>query len=104
MRIPFLAALLVAACLPALAQTPAAPKLYASPADVAAAMAKGKAAETMTPQLLVSVPPYRAVLEYRAKPTPASVHEKEDEFVSVVAGSGTMLIGGTLKDQTRRNE
>jgi len=105
MRIPFLAAAALAAMtLPAPAQMAPAPNLYMSPADVAAALAKGKAAATMTPQQLVSVPPYRAVLEYRANPTPASIHEKEDELISIVAGSGTMIIGGTLKDQTRRND
>ncbi len=97
------AAALAALSFPALAQT-AAPNLYISPADVAAAEARAKALPTMTAQPLVSVPPYRAVLEFRAKPTPASVHEKEDELISVVAGSATMIVGGTLKDQTRRNE
>lgn len=90
---------------PALAQpaAPQAPILYASPADVAAALARGKAAATMTPQVLVSVPGSRALLEYRAKPTPASVHENDDELVFVSEGSGTIVLGGTLKDQTRRN-
>jgi mannose-6-phosphate isomerase-like protein (cupin superfamily) len=101
MRLQFAVATLCLLALPALAQT--TPTLYAAPGDVAAAEAKGKAAATMTPQMLVAVPPYRAVVEFRAKPTPASVHEKEDEFVEVIGGSGTMLIGGTLKEQTRRN-
>jgi mannose-6-phosphate isomerase-like protein (cupin superfamily) len=102
MRIAFLAAAFCALALPAFAQ--GGDMLYASPADVAAALAKGNAAATMTPQLLVSSGSYRGLLEHRKTPTPASVHEKDDEFIAVVGGSGTMIIGGTLKDQTRRNE
>lgn len=104
MRIAVLAiAALSALASSALAQSAAAPNLFASPADVAAAEVKGKAAATMSPQPLVSVPPYRAVLEFRKASTPASVHEKDDEFIDVVGGSGTMIIGGTLKEQSRRN-
>jgi mannose-6-phosphate isomerase-like protein (cupin superfamily) len=103
MRIPFSAAALFALALPAFAQAPATANLHASPADVAAALAKAKAAATMKPQALVSVPPYRVMLEYRTKPTPASIHEKEDELINVIGGSGTIVLGGTLKDQTRRN-
>ncbi|HEX3756611.1 MAG TPA: hypothetical protein VHV26_16195 [Rhizomicrobium sp.] len=103
MRVPFAAALLFAVALPAFAQPAEMPKTHASPADVAAAMAKGKAAARMTPQPLVSVGPYHAMLEYRAQPTPASVHENEDELINVIGGSGSFVLGGTLKDQTRRN-
>jgi mannose-6-phosphate isomerase-like protein (cupin superfamily) len=103
MRIQFLAAALCTMTLPAFGQI-VTPNLYISAADVAAALAKAKGLSNMTPQVLVSVPPYRALLEYRAKPTPASIHEKNDELISVIAGSGTVIVGGTLKDQTRRNE
>lgn len=96
--------LLAAMAAPALGQTPAPAILYAAPADVAAAEAKGKAAATMTPQPLVSGAGYRAVVEFRKASTPASVHEKDDEFVEVIGGSGTMIVGGSLKEQTRRNE
>jgi mannose-6-phosphate isomerase-like protein (cupin superfamily) len=99
----FLAVALCAMTLPALGQT-ATPNLYISSGDVAAALAKAKSLPAMAPQPLVSVPPYRALLEYRANPTPASIHEKMDELISVVAGSGIMVVGGTLKNQARRNE
>jgi mannose-6-phosphate isomerase-like protein (cupin superfamily) len=99
----FLAAALCMMTFPALGQT-TPPNLHAGAADVATAMAKAKALSAMAPQVLVSVPSYRALLEYRAKPTPASIHEKVDELISVIDGSGTMIVGGTLKDQTRRNE
>ncbi|OJT98982.1 MAG: hypothetical protein BGN82_01745 [Alphaproteobacteria bacterium 65-7] len=95
-----------ALALPAAAQTAAAPataKLYAAPQEYDAAVAAGRAAATMTPQMLVANGPYRAQVEHRDKPTPASLHEATDEFISVTGGSGTIVIGGTLKDQTRRN-
>ena len=100
---PFLFPLLALA-LPAAAQTASAPaKLYAAPQEYDAAVAAGRAAATMTPHMLVANGPYRAQVEHRNKPTPASLHEATDEFVSVTDGSGTIVIGGTLKDQTRRN-
>lgn len=106
-----LAAAFTALALPAAAQTaatqtaaaPATAKLYAAPQEYAAALAAGRAATTMTPHMLVANGPYRAQVEHRNKPTPASLHEATDEFVSVTDGSGTIVIGGTLKDQTRRN-
>jgi len=102
MRLCLAAALLAATALPALAQEPAI--VYAAPADVAAALAKAKALPTMTPQPLVTGSGYRAMLEHRKTVTPASLHETEGEFVEVIGGSGTVTVGGTLKDQTRRNE
>lgn len=104
MRLSFAAAVLTIAALPALAQTQAPAILYAAPADVEAALAKAKAAPTMTPVPLVAGSGYRAMLEHRKVPTPASLHEADGEFVEVIGGSGTVTVGGTLKDQTRRNE
>ena len=103
MRILFLAAALSVLTLPAFAQQTTAPVPYASPADVAAAEAKARSLPSMVPQPLVSTPPYRAVIEWRGKPTPASIHETDDELISVVGGSGLIIVGGALKDQTRRN-
>jgi mannose-6-phosphate isomerase-like protein (cupin superfamily) len=100
MRAMILAAALTLTALPALAQ---APVLYASPADASAVKAKAQALPTMVPQPLVVSAPYSANLEWRTAPTPAMIHETEDEFVSVTEGSGTMILGGKLKDQTRRN-
>jgi mannose-6-phosphate isomerase-like protein (cupin superfamily) len=100
MRIAILAAAITLIALPALAQ---APVLYASPDDVVAAKAKALPLSTMTPQTLVAVAPYAANLEWRAAPTPANVHETEDEFITVTEGTGTIIVGGTLKGQTRKN-
>lgn len=102
MRLMILAAAFSLASLPALAQD-AASVLYAAPADVAAAQAKGRSLPAMAPQPLVSTPSFHAVIEWRGQPTPASIHETEDELINVVDGSGTMIVGGALKDQSRRN-
>jgi mannose-6-phosphate isomerase-like protein (cupin superfamily) len=103
MRTLFLVVGLIVMALPANAQTPAGPVLYASPADVAAAVARSKAAASLSAEVLVSLPPLRIAAEYRDKPTPASVHEKNNELVNVISGSGTMIVGGALKDEKRRD-
>src|SRR5437868_3236528 len=89
--------------LPVQAQAPQDPVLYASPADVAAAAARSKAAETLSAQVVVALPPLRVAVEYRGKPTPASIHEKNNELISIVSGSGTLIMGGTLNDERRRD-
>src|SRR5258708_35686699 len=99
MRALVLAAVLTALTLPAMAQPPQGPVLYASPADVDAAVARSKAAATLKAEIIVSIPPLRVAVEHRDKPTPASVHETNNELVNVLSGSGTMIIGGTLQDE-----
>ena len=103
MRTLVLAAVLTALTLSAAAQLPADPVLYASPADVDAAVARSKAAATLKAEVLVSVPPLRVAVEHRGKPTPASVHETNNELVNVLSGSGTIIVGGTLQDEKRRD-
>jgi mannose-6-phosphate isomerase-like protein (cupin superfamily) len=103
MRALFFAATMVLLSLPAGAQVISPPKLYASPVETAAAERAARAATTMVPQVLVSNPPYRAVLEWRGKPTPASLHETVDELISVTGGEGTLIIGGKLRDEKRRD-
>jgi mannose-6-phosphate isomerase-like protein (cupin superfamily) len=104
MRTLFLVVGLTITALPAMAQTPAGPVLYASPDDVAAAAARSKASASLSAQVVVSVPPLRVAAEYRSKPTPASVHEKNNELINVLNGSGTLIVGGTLKDEKRRDD
>jgi mannose-6-phosphate isomerase-like protein (cupin superfamily) len=77
--------------------------LYASPEDVAAAIARAKAAPTLKAEPVVAVPPLRVAVEYRANPTPASLHEQNNELVNILDGSGTMIVGGKLKDEKRRD-
>src|SRR5207237_7942824 len=48
---------------------------------------------------------YTANLEYRVAGVnaPASVHEREAEMFYVVEGSGTLVTGGTLREEKRTN-
>src|SRR5262245_22943426 len=114
MRASLVATILVVAAAAAVAQqrgsqAPAAPKLSASSADVTAMIAKAKAERKPDQpnfvQPIVQLAPYNANLEYRAAGVnaPASVHEREAEMFYVVAGSGTLVTGGTLREEKRTN-
>jgi mannose-6-phosphate isomerase-like protein (cupin superfamily) len=90
------------------AQTAApTPQLFASAADVTALIEKArgqiKTGQPMVALPIVQVAPYRANLEYRVAVGPASVHDKEAEMFLVLEGSGTVVTGGTLKDERRTN-
>ena len=103
----------------ALAQQPPAPgaapgaapaaKLFAASADVTAMMAKAKSERKPDQpnfiQPIVQLAPYNAYLEYRVAgvKAPASVHEREAEMFYVVEGSGTLVTGGTLREEKRTN-
>jgi quercetin dioxygenase-like cupin family protein len=106
MRLLLLAALLAAA-VPVYAQAPAQaqespvpPKLFASAAEVDAALAKAKAAHkgdnTNTAEVLVSVGPYPVALEYRTGTTAPSVHKDRAELIYVMDGGCTLVTGGKL--------
>lgn len=96
----------------AFAQAPppaAAPRVFASAADVAALIANAK--KTRKPdqanfvQPIVAAAPFTANLEYRVAGinANASVHEREAEMFYVVEGSGTVVTGGTLREERRTN-
>jgi len=99
----------------AFAQQPPAPgaapaaKLFASSADVTAMMVKAKSERKPDQpnfiQPIVQLAPYNANLEYRVAgvKAPASVHEREAEMFYVVEGSGTLVTGGTLREEKRTN-
>ena len=99
----------------ALAQQPAAQgaapaaKLFAGSADVTAMMAKAKSERKPDQpnfiQPIVQLAPYTANLESRVAgvKAPASVHEREAEMFYVVEGAGTLVTGGTLRDEKRTN-
>jgi mannose-6-phosphate isomerase-like protein (cupin superfamily) len=99
----------------ALAQQPAAQgaapaaKLFAASADVAAMMAKAKSErkpdQANFVQPILRLAPYTANLEYRVAgvAAPASVHERNAEMFYVVEGAGTLVTGGTLRDEKRTN-
>ena len=86
-----------------------APRLFASSADVTAMMAKAKSERKPDQpnfiQPIVQLAPYNANLEYRVAgvKAPASVHEREAEMFYVVEGSGTLVTGGTLREEKRTN-
>lgn len=94
------------------AQAPTAPgeavfKTFTSSTEIADLIAKAKAdlkdGEPMVAERILSLAPYRAMLEYRAALAPAAVHEKDAEMMVVLDGSGTITTGGTLVDEKRTN-
>ena len=101
MRCFLLTVALAGICLPAMSQTN---QLYASPADVTAAIARAKAAKALEAEVIVAASPFHVAVEYRSGPTPASLHEKNNEIINVLEGSGTMIVGGRLKDEKRRDD
>ncbi len=92
------------------AQAPAPPeRLFASAADVAALVEKArrerKPDQPNFVQPIVSTAPFRANLEHRVAGVnaAASVHERDAELFYVVEGAGTIVTGGTLRDERRTN-
>lgn len=83
--------------------SPPAPKLvYASAADVAAAVAKmGNAVHGA--QRLVSVPPFNVSIEHRTAIDTAATHDLDAELYYIVDGAGTLVTGGELVDAKRTN-
>ncbi len=85
------------------------PKLFASAGDVKALIARAKAERKADQpnysQPIVSLAPYNANLEYRVGGlnAPASTHDTDAELFFVVEGSGTVVTGGTLRDERRSN-
>ena len=97
--------------LPVLAQSaaPAAPMMkgVASSAEVAGLIAKLRAehkGQPTTVAKITSLAPLAANVEYRTGVGPANIHEKEGEFFYVLEGFGTLMLGGTLKDEKRVND
>jgi mannose-6-phosphate isomerase-like protein (cupin superfamily) len=95
---------------PPAVQSPAPPpKLVAGSVEVTAMIAKAKSErkpdQANFVQPIVRLAPYNANLEYRVSGVnaPASVHEREAEMFYVVEGSGTLVTGGTLRDEKRTN-
>ena len=115
MRTQVLGTIIMLVSSAALAQQPAAPnpapaaRLFAGSADVTAMMAKAKNERKPDQpnfvQPIVQLAPYNANLEYRVAgvAAPASVHEREAEMFFVIEGAGTLVTGGTLRDEKRTN-
>src|SRR5262249_14830077 len=92
---------------PAAPNAPAAMKLFASSADVAALVAKAKsdrkADQPLLAQRVLGLSPYVVNLEYRPGVGPASVHEREAELFYVLDGTATAVTGGKLINERRTN-
>ena len=86
---------------------PAEPKPFISSKEVAELLAKGEAAhqagQVMPNTALLRMAPYTANLEYRNSIGTASTHEKEAELFVVIEGSGTLVLGGKLTNESRRD-
>ena len=91
------AAAVVAAQQPAAQTAPPEMKTYTSAADVRALIAQKKAGP------LLAAAPYSANMEYRATVGPAAVHEREAEIFYIIEGTGTLVTGGKLVNETRSN-
>src|SRR3989454_8933653 len=85
------------------------PRLFAASADVTAMMAKAKNERKPDQpnfvQPIVQLAPYNANLEYRVAgvAAPASVHGRDAGMFYVIEGAGTLVTGGTLRDEKRTN-
>jgi mannose-6-phosphate isomerase-like protein (cupin superfamily) len=98
-----LAIVTAAAATVVVAQQPAAQtassemKTYTSAADVQALIAQAKGAP------LLAAAPYAVNMEYRATVGTAAVHEREAEIFYIIEGTGTLVTGGKLVNETRTN-
>lgn len=82
-------------------------KTFTSAAEVTALIAKAKS-ERKNDQATVTEPmlelgSYDGHLEYRPAVGNAALHEKEAEVFYVISGSGTLVTGGKLVNETRNN-
>ncbi|HWK35895.1 cupin domain-containing protein [Sphingomonas sp.] len=76
---------------------------YISAADIRARIAEAERSGTSPAAGLIALAPYKASLEYRTRAMPAALHEDRAEFFVVLEGSGTLVTGGTLVDQSRKD-
>jgi mannose-6-phosphate isomerase-like protein (cupin superfamily) len=87
----------------------AEPRMYISAAEIAERTAKAAAAAKAGTQYngapLVASSAFRANLEYHDAPaTAVNTHDNDDELFVVIEGSGTMTLGGSLVNATRRGD
>lgn len=78
-------------------------KTFASSAEVEAMIAKAKA--DIKPgladisQSVVALAPYDVTVDYRVAGGGPSFHPREAEFIFIMDGTGSFLMGGTMKDK-----
>lgn len=79
---------------------PIDPLTFTSAADIQGLIAKAKAeikpGQPALFQPILRLAPYRASLEYRVAATPPVAHLFDAEFIYVVAGTGSVTIGGAI--------
>ena len=81
-------------------------KSFQTSADVAAIVARLKAAQPAQPLRsapLFPSPPYTVNIEYRTAVATSAIHETEAELFYVIDGGGTFVIGGALTEPQRTN-
>ncbi len=78
-------------------------KTFASSAEVQALIAKAKATikpgQTDISQSVVALAPYDVTVDYRVAGGGPSFHPKEAEFIYIMDGTGSFLMGGAMKDK-----
>lgn len=110
MRLQFFA-LAAFACLAAgttSAQQPAPElKTFVSSSEITSLIGKAKADrkndQPMVVEPILSLAPYRALLEYRPALAPAALHERDAELMYVLEGTGNIVTGGKLVNGKRNN-
>jgi mannose-6-phosphate isomerase-like protein (cupin superfamily) len=111
MRSQYIALTLLAAVAvsSALAQqgAPAQPRTFLNDKEILALIDKAKADRKgdapLVAEPILTLPPYRAQLEYRPGTSPAAVHEKDAELMVVIEGTGNIVTGGKLVNEKRTN-
>ena len=110
MRTQFLALtlLLTTAASGALAQQAAPPmQTFLNNKEIMALVDKAKADRKgdapLVAEPILSLAPYRAMLEYRPAQAPAALHEKDAELMVVLDGTGNIVTGGKIVDEKRVN-
>ncbi len=98
----------VAAATDASAQQAAGPEqTFISASQITALIAKAKADrkgdQPLVAEPILSLAPYRALLEYRPALAPAAFHEQDAELMYVLEGQGNIVTGGKLVNEKRNN-
>jgi quercetin dioxygenase-like cupin family protein len=70
---------------------------------IAKAKTDRKDGQAVVSEHILQLPPYNVNVEYRASVGAAAVHEHEAELFYVIDGSGTIITGGKLVNETRSN-
>ena len=99
-------AALACAATSASAQRPApATKTFISSSEIASMIEKAKADrkgdQPLVAEPILSLAPYRALLEYRPALARAVLHEKDAELMYVLQGTGNIVTGGKLVSPKR---